>query len=244
VKSRFFPACLGARDRARCGTRVPPRGAFCVRQKRERFAGLNSALRCAKALLCAHSVGVYTRNVISMQIEEMHEKCNQDWQRFEGCPGLPALPDETDKLCVSIAALGHDTGHGPKSHLFETVANDCFSNNAGEEPWNHEAMSVKMVGLMLQEDKAMSTASEHSELQDLSDRDEKFIYECILGKDLIALPGAPKKKHSAIGWQGREQGKFYLYDIVSNGIHIFTCTHIYISIYISICIHVYVYIYT
>ncbi|KAJ8307183.1 hypothetical protein KUTeg_015267, partial [Tegillarca granosa] len=32
--------------------------------------------------------------------------------------------EEDDKMCVKIAALCHDIGHGPYSHLYETVVNE------------------------------------------------------------------------------------------------------------------------
>lgn len=163
-------------------------------------------------------------DAIQRQIEDMHTAYEQGRSRPEECPNLPALVDDTDKLCVMIAALGHDTGHGPKSHLFELVAKECFSANTDKEEWNHEAMSVKMVGLMVEEGKGNESeqvvCEGMAQLRALTENDMRFIYECILGKDLSALPGGQKKKYSEIecqrAWKGRERDKFYLYDIVSN----------------------------
>ena len=43
-----------------------------------------------------------------------HLKANQPEMRIE----------PKDVLCVKIAALCHDIGHGPFSHLFEELVND------------------------------------------------------------------------------------------------------------------------
>jgi hypothetical protein len=162
-----------------------------------------------------HSVGVcYLAKVLldrlEDQIHRMHAAFNGSVP--PGCPAesLPGPIDDRDKVCVMIAALGHDAGHGPKSHLFEDAVRQVILDKDAEA-WNHEAMSIKMVQQMLSE----------SNLTYLNEQDHTFIYECIAGKDLHAVPGVAKqKKYSAAEVQrarrGRPRDKAYLYDIVCN----------------------------
>ena len=134
-------------------------------------------------------------------------------------PGyLPALAEDRDELCVIMAALAHDAGHGPKSHLFELVVGELFAE-AGAA-WTHEEMSVRMVPRMLAEHQA---AFAGSRLRDLEADDVIFIQECIAGKDVHVVPGAVVAASSSqaavcaqASWRGRGASKQYLYDIVSN----------------------------
>ena len=50
-----------------------------------------------------------------------------------------------DQLCVEIAALLHDLGHGPFSHLWESFTKLA---NPGSS-WEHEKSSLEMLDLML-----------------------------------------------------------------------------------------------
>ena len=115
------------------------------------------------------------------------------------------------------AALGHDLGHGAFSHLFEHIVHEIV--NTSTTRWSHEAMSVAMLDRALQE---VPRAGE------LAHADFRFIYECILGKDLHAMPerfctnsatSSAKCKNVAEcreARRGRGAAKEYLYDIVSN----------------------------
>ena len=56
--------------------------------------------------------------------------------------------DERDLLCVQIAALIHDLGHGPFSHLWDSTV---VKNEQGEY-WTHEKGSCKLFKLLLEEE--------------------------------------------------------------------------------------------
>ena len=89
------------------------------------------------------------------------EACHK---RFEHCVGTAELAlrcvraiqtkqpelniDERDVYCVAIAALCHDLGHGPFSHLFDGL----FLPNVLEEgeDWNHEIGSSMLFDDMLE----------------------------------------------------------------------------------------------
>ena len=49
----------------------------------------------------------------------------------------PHLVDADDVLCVQLAGLLHDVGHGPLSHTFE-----AHVARTGGEAWSHEEMGV------------------------------------------------------------------------------------------------------
>ena len=53
-----------------------------------------------------------------------------------------------DVLCLQLAGLVHDLGHGPFSHLFE----DFMASRrraSGAEPWSHEEMGMRVFDLLL-----------------------------------------------------------------------------------------------
>ena len=50
----------------------------------------------------------------------------------------------SDELCVKVAALCHDLGHGPFSHLFEEVI-----EKLGSQHWSHEMATLGLFDKML-----------------------------------------------------------------------------------------------
>lgn len=104
---------------------------------------------------------------------------------------------DRDVLCVKIAGLCHDLGHGPYSHLYDGVFIKRMHPNGvhGDgKKWRHEDGSVNMFRHLLLVNKI-----NHG----LSDEDQLFIEEIIGGVDTTAR-------------RGREPNKFFLYDIVNN----------------------------
>ncbi|RIA96134.1 hypothetical protein C1645_815822 [Glomus cerebriforme] len=122
--------------------------------------------------------------------------------RFEHCLGVAHLayslvkrihetqPElehiEKDLKCVTLAALCHDLGHGPFSHLFE---NDFISRKRPEEKWTHEKGSKMMFEHLLNNNQV-------DIIDDLDTKDIKYIEKLIAGD--------------------RTQRSPYLFDIVAN----------------------------
>ena len=101
---------------------------------------------------------------------------------------------ETDILCVKVAGLCHDLGHGPFSHVFDGV---FMTRMRPDSKWRHEDGSVQMIKYLLKKNKIrLSTYG-------LSEVDILFIEEIIGG-----VTEASRR--------GRGPEKFFLYDIVNN----------------------------
>ncbi len=83
--------------------------------------------RCANHTRLEHSIGVaHQANVLLSTLETQYRRAKET-QRMLKSRDLPALTyippkiSEVDKLCVLVACLCHDLGHGPFSHHFEDV---------------------------------------------------------------------------------------------------------------------------
>ncbi|XP_042319026.1 deoxynucleoside triphosphate triphosphohydrolase SAMHD1 [Sceloporus undulatus] len=109
-----------------------------------------------------------------------------------------------DILCVQIAGLCHDLGHGPFSHMFDgrfiPLARPGY-------PWKHEKASVQMFEHLITSNN-LRPDMEYYGLQLNEDID--FI------KEQIAGPIEPKKDDSSWSYQGRTAEKSFLYEIVAN----------------------------
>ncbi|KAK6982391.1 deoxynucleoside triphosphate triphosphohydrolase SAMHD1, partial [Biomphalaria glabrata] len=109
---------------------------------------------------------------------------------------------DKDILCVEIAGLCHDLGHGPFSHVFDGLFIPVV--RPGHQ-WKHEQASIDMLDYLIQENKLMLDDEGPLKKYGLNYTDIIFIKEQIFG---------PLDKTK--GLTGREKHKHYLYEIVSN----------------------------
>ena len=136
-------------------------------------------------------------------------------KRFEHCIGVAYLAryfieklasqqpelniSSVDILCVELAGLCHDLGHGPFSHLFDAKV----LPQLGVKHFVHEHASIGILDILISENNLMS----EFERNGLTADDIHFIKELILG-DADEAP-------IDFNWKGRGD-KTFLYDIVAN----------------------------
>nr|XP_055062532.1 deoxynucleoside triphosphate triphosphohydrolase SAMHD1-like [Misgurnus anguillicaudatus] len=107
-----------------------------------------------------------------------------------------------DKLCVQIAGLCHDLGHGPFSHLFDVMFIPEVRGTGYQ--WKHEMASVQIFQHLMETNGLI----EEMKLYGLNpDKDLVFIKELIQGVNT-----------SNTEWtaRGRTEDKTFLYEIVAN----------------------------
>ncbi|VDD86074.1 unnamed protein product [Enterobius vermicularis] len=109
--------------------------------------------------------------------------------------------DSRDRLCVAIAGLCHDIGHGPFSHLYE----ECLKRVDQGNSWTHEKASV-LIFRRLCKNKELKKALDEF----LEPEDYVFIEE------IIKPPKEKFDKSGCWAYQGRPREKSFLYDIVCN----------------------------
>uniref|UniRef100_A0A8W8JIH1 HD/PDEase domain-containing protein n=1 Tax=Magallana gigas TaxID=29159 RepID=A0A8W8JIH1_MAGGI len=116
----------------------------------------------------------------------------------------PNKPDITDKeiLCLEVAGLCHDLGHGPFSHLFDQLFIPKFKK-PGDQTWEHEDATLHMLDSIFK----IITWNDY-----LEDEDIKFI------KDLIKKPDDKEQKKPSPNEKPdeKEQKKPFLYEIIAN----------------------------
>ena len=107
-----------------------------------------------------------------------------------------------DVLCVKIAGLCHDLGHGPLSHTYDGK----FCKYARPDlKWDHEWTSAHLFEHLLVSNNLKETLLAH---HNLTEEDFHFIKELIFGARHEAPPGW--------NWKGRGKDKDFLYEIVAN----------------------------
>uniref|UniRef100_A0A6A7G1X5 Deoxynucleoside triphosphate triphosphohydrolase SAMHD1 isoform X3 n=1 Tax=Hirondellea gigas TaxID=1518452 RepID=A0A6A7G1X5_9CRUS len=106
--------------------------------------------------------------------------------------------DNRDALCVRVAGLCHDLGHGPFSHFWQ----EYMKQKRPERKWKHEKASQEMLQHLLKENDI------RLENYGLDENDLVFINELIK---------RPLETNDGL-WpcKGRGQEKSFLYEIISN----------------------------
>lgn len=107
---------------------------------------------------------------------------------------------QSDILCIEIAGLCHDLGHGPFSHLFD---GKVLPHILGNHDFVHEHASVGIFDILIEENNLLPEFAKYG----LNVDDIHFIKELILG-DANEGP-------AGFEWKGRGN-KTFLYDIVAN----------------------------
>ncbi|XP_020030850.1 deoxynucleoside triphosphate triphosphohydrolase SAMHD1 [Castor canadensis] len=121
------------------------------------------------------------------------------------CEKQPELQiSERDMLCVQIAGLCHDLGHGPFSHMFD---GRFIPLARPEVKWTHEQGSVHMFEHLVNSN-GLKDVMEHYGL--VPEEDICFIKEQITG------PLDSPTKDSSWPYKGRPKEKSFLYEIVAN----------------------------
>ncbi|XP_016113763.1 deoxynucleoside triphosphate triphosphohydrolase SAMHD1-like [Sinocyclocheilus grahami] len=108
-----------------------------------------------------------------------------------------------DFLCVQIAALCHDMGHGPFSHLFDAM---FIPEVRPGKPWTHEQASVDMFRCMRKKNGLYKEMERYG--LNLPE-DITFIEELIL----------KGQKDGQWSMKGRTEDKSFLYEIVANKVN-------------------------
>ncbi|XP_077869566.1 deoxynucleoside triphosphate triphosphohydrolase SAMHD1-like [Saccoglossus kowalevskii] len=112
-----------------------------------------------------------------------------------------------EKLCVGIAALCHDLGHGPFSHLFDRGVIPRINK---ENPTQHEMYSIKIF------DRMMENGLIKKYIKDAGyEMEAKYDhYHCI--KEMIYGPFDEKTLKRTPEYKFEDKEKRFLYEIVSN----------------------------
>ncbi|XP_078092982.1 deoxynucleoside triphosphate triphosphohydrolase SAMHD1-like [Mustelus asterias] len=111
--------------------------------------------------------------------------------------------DERDVLCVQIAGLCHDLGHGPFSHLFDRA---FIPRTRPGTNWKHEEASLEMFNHLLESNGLKVAFTENH----LNSDDIIFIQE------QINWNPSTEARDQEWPFSGRPREKGFLYEIVAN----------------------------
>ncbi|XP_071176559.1 deoxynucleoside triphosphate triphosphohydrolase SAMHD1-like [Mytilus edulis] len=154
-----------------------------------------------------HSIG--TCFLASKLAHQLKERLDQDIERLEKHDETKTYAKKLEKakmipndlLCIEIAGLCHDIGHGPYSHLFDRLFNKAMQKkDPSTVAWKHEDVSSKMIDHMIATNEDLKDAFVNKFDTDWEDRKE-FIKDLIEGNK-----EKPKIKKE----------RYYMYEIVAN----------------------------
>ncbi|KAK3598424.1 hypothetical protein CHS0354_016422 [Potamilus streckersoni] len=137
----------------------------------------------------AHSIGVY--HLASQMIKEI---------KAHKLPEGAAEMSPQDEMCIRVAALCHDMGHGPFSHAYEEIGKETIGEKMGSK-LKHENISLFLVEKMFKDTNYDLKLKEY--FGDKVEENIKLIQDLIQGKREQAMTADEKKKK-------------YMFQIVSN----------------------------
>lgn len=117
----------------------------------------------------------------------------------------PGCADEVDRICVMLAGLCHDLGHGPFSHLWENFVSEARDGYK----WVHEKTSLDMLDFIIKDNNLLPVFAQNG----LTEIDITFVKEMIFGPFHKG-----SDKDGVWPYLGRGPEKFFLYEIVANKI--------------------------
>ena len=110
---------------------------------------------------------------------------------------------DAEILCVQIAGLCHDLGHGPFSHLFDKTFIPRSSKKSSE--WTHEQGSCDLFDHLIEKNEKVSKLMEEN---GIGQAEKNMIKAMIMGDS--------KKEIKETDYHGKMYEKQFLYEIVSN----------------------------
>ncbi|KAL3064818.1 hypothetical protein OYC64_000948 [Pagothenia borchgrevinki] len=122
--------------------------------------------------------------------------------------------NDRDILCVQIAGLCHDLGHGPFSHLFDQMFIPKATRTAKMEDWKHEDASVDMFDHLVESNEDLKWRMKACGLNLSEDLDLDL--DLVFIKEMIQPPAAQEESSPQWPYKGRPEEKSFLYDIVAN----------------------------
>lgn len=168
-----------------------------------------------KLFSVCHLAGEFVK---SLKHDQQFDKCLKDEQKI----------NDKDVLCIQIAGLCHDLGHGPFSHVFDGQFIPQFKSrgswkvsyniqtiyNKGISLSQHEAASIDMLEHMINENNLLLEFEKYQ----LTKRDVDFIKELIFG-DALELRSYSfytltiSFVSDIWRYRGRDRGKSFLYEV-------------------------------
>ena len=119
----------------------------------------------------------------------------------------PITITDNELLCVKIAGLCHDLGHGPFSHLFDG-AFIPRSKTKSSSGWTHEQCSCDLFDEMIRKNEKVRKLFEEC---GIGDKEQIMIKSMIMGQPENNIKGALDTVY-----HGRSYRKQFLFEIVSN----------------------------